>query len=161
MNLRERTRELHHAAERHPIGAAMAAGDVDAQVWADWLGALLVVHTKLDPMLPPACGRVAALLEDLAGSPSARPNRAAQGYAEALADPVGAAYVFTGAHLMGGAVIEKRIAGRLPCAHLRWGDRQAALQAWRPLRECHEREDDARLAFQAVIDIMDEILHGT
>jgi len=40
---------------------------------------------------------------------------------------------------------------------LRWNDRRKSIEDWKPLREKGEATDYAKLAFQAVIDIMDEI----
>jgi heme oxygenase len=161
MPLREATRDLHHAAEQHPIGGAMAAGTISPQAWADWLAALLVVHTAIDPMLPVPCWRTEQLLADLylSNIPEQHHNAAAARYVQTLDDCTGAAYVFTGAHLMGGALIERRINGRLPCAHLRWDDRAAAIRAWSPYRQAASAEPLARQAFAAVIAIMDEIHH--
>jgi len=58
---------------------------------------------------------------------------------------------------MGGAVMEKRIGGRLPCAHLRWDDRRASLDLWRPHREATDISHLARDAFASILDMMDEI----
>lgn len=168
MNLREATKDLHHAAEQHPIGAAMARGDIDGQTWADWLQALFTVHSALDPHLDASMQRIAEIALDLQlmgistyGSLKPRGgNKAAEEFAAKVRGGIGidgAAYVFTGAHLMGGAVIERRIDNRLPCLHLRWNDRRRSIEDWKPLREKGEATDYAKLAFKAVIDIMDEI----
>lgn len=160
--LREATRDLHHRAEQHPIGAAMAAGTIGAQAWADWLGALLVVHAAIDPHVPPACRRVDQLLADVVGGAPLAPrwSVAAASYANSLSAIDGAFYVFTGAHLMGGALIEKLVRDRLPCEHLRWADRKASIGGWSYLREITDPavEQQARDAFAAVLAIMDEVL---
>lgn len=159
--LREATRELHHAAERHPVGAAMAAGTISEAWWMRWLMALLDIHLRLDQSMPPVLRRIAELERDIAAMPGQLPvSAAAWAYAQTLTtEPAlrAAGYVFTGAHLMGGAVTDRALAGRLPCAHLRWEDRRAALDAWRPWREAEGLEDEARRAFAVVLAIMDEI----
>ena len=162
MKLWHATRELHHKAEAHPVGASMSNGTIDAQSWADWLGALLVVHQRIDPHLPVACRRYSELLTDIRDNVPYAPryNRAAREYADSLGDVMGAAYVFTGAHLMGGHLMAQKLGHRLPCAHLRWADRTAALAFLKPLRERDEYAVEAVRAFGAVIAIMDEI-HAT
>ncbi|MBX9697881.1 MAG: hypothetical protein K2X74_00535 [Acetobacteraceae bacterium] len=162
MSLRDATRELHHAAERHPVGAAMAAGTISVRWWLDWCGALRTIHAELDPRLPAVLGRERELDADVAAllPMQPMPSYAAAQFAGGLTAPlavVGAAYVFTGAHLMGGAVTERAVGARLPCAHLRWADRRAALDAWRPWRDAIEAEEAARAAFAAVLAIMDGI----
>lgn len=171
MALRDDTRDLHHACEQHPVGAAMSDGTVDAQTWTDWLGCLATVHAALDPHVPVDLWRWSRLRLDLdemrARGFTPRPNAAAETYAAILRprdlpdfnpDAIRAAtYVFTGAHLMGGAVMEKRLGERLPCAHLRWDDRRASLDLWRPYRECVGISAQARDAFGAILSMMDEI----
>jgi heme oxygenase len=164
MNLREITRPLHHSAEQHPIGAAMANGTISKQDWADWLGALLIVHRKIDPLLPAACGRVSQILSDLEACKPFEPreNLPAISYANSLTSYQGAFYVFTGAHLMGGAVIRKRLVNRLPCEHLAWADRKEAIQSWQHLREATEHAKASKDAFSAILRIMDAIYaHST
>jgi len=86
MTLQADTKDLHHACEAHPVGAAMSRGDVDPQVWADWLGALFVVHETLDRYLPDELRRVDRLALDIeAMKPlSPRLNKAAVRYAAGL-----------------------------------------------------------------------------
>jgi hypothetical protein len=159
VSLRDATRELHHAAEKHVVGASMANGSVLTQWWADWLSSLLVIHAQLDLHLPPALQRVPLLLLDMEAT-DARPrwNYAAVRYAVDM-NPEAAAYVFTGAHLMGGAVMAKRLAGKQSCHHLTWADgHAAAVRLWSPLRERTELAVPAREAFGAIIKIMDEIV---
>ena len=164
MILAQSTKELHHAAEQHVIGGAMGEGTISGPDWLNWLGALLTVHGALDPHMPEALWRVVQIEQDIqAMGDQPLHNQAAEDFAATLTNEtaiVGASYVFTGAHLMGGAVIERRINGRLPCAHLRWADRQEALRAWRPLRERGDAADAARAAFAAVISIMNEMVGG-
>lgn len=162
--LRAATRELHHAAERHRVGAAMADGTIRPDWWADWIGALLVIHRRIDPWMPHVLQRTTALEADLWGLADApRRNEPAEAFVHSLRTTAaldGAGYVFTGAHLMGGAVTDRALAGRLPTAHLRWDDRPAALAAWRPWRDATHCEAEARAAFAAVIAIMDAIVEA-
>lgn len=161
MALRDDTRDLHHACEAHRIGAAMSAGTVSEQAWADWLGCLLIVHSDMDPRLPEPLRRTDRLRRDLDEMNRrgfwARQNHAAVWFVASSVPLEALAYVFTGAHLMGGAVMEKRLGERLPCEHLRWDDRRASLDLWRPYREAEGISDHARDAFAAILAMMDEI----
>ena len=161
MELRNETKDLHHSAERHPIGSAMADGSISERWWVDWIQALLTIHTKLDQHLPSSMHRVKELAQDLAES-SLIPhtNQAAINYVDTLTTTTaieGAAYVFTGAHLMGGAVTDRALNGRLPCNHLRWDNRQQSLSDWKPLRTKIELKEEASRAFSTVLLILDEI----
>jgi hypothetical protein len=161
MELRNETKTLHHSAESHPIGAAMADGTISEQWWIDWIQALLTIHTELDQHLPSSIHRAKELAKDLTESlliPNV--NQSAVAYVATLTNPIaieGAAYVFTGAHLMGGAVTDRALAGRLPCNHLRWADRQQSLADWKPLRTKIELKEEATRAFAAVLSILNEI----
>lgn len=158
--LRELTRPLHHSAEQHVIGSAMADGTVSAERWAAWCAALLPVHAVLDLTLPECLHRTKELVHDLTVLPVAFVSPVALTYAKELdteAALLGAAYVFTGAHLMGGAVIERRVKDRLPCAHLRWGDRRTSIDTWSPLRYRSDLKGHADKAFASIIRIMDDI----
>lgn len=161
MELRNETKDLHHSAERHPIGAAMADGSISERWWVDWIQALLTIHTELDRHVPASMRRVKELAEDLAESSLVpNTNQAAIEYAATLTNPTAieaAAYVFTGAHLMGGAVTDRALNGRLPCNHLRWDDRQQSLADWKPLRTKVELKEEANRAFAAVLAILNEI----
>lgn len=161
MELRNETKDLHHSAERHPIGAAMADGSISERWWVDWIQALLTIHTELDQHVPVSMRRVKELAEDLAESSLVpNTNQAAIAYAATLTNPTaieGAAYVFTGAHLMGGAVTDRALNGRLPCNHLRWDNRQQSLADWKPLRTKIELKEEAGRAFSAVLAILNEI----
>ena len=68
----------------------------------------------------------------------------------------GAAYVLTGAHLMGGEVMRKRLIG-YPTKHLEWGDRKLALKELNILRSREDVVEQARSCFSALLRIMDEI----
>ena len=59
---------------------------------------------------------------------------------------------------MGGQVTRKRIAGRLPSAHLHYGDRKRLVEQWSPYRQMVELTHEAREVFQYLLWIMDEIL---
>jgi hypothetical protein len=161
MELRDETKKLHHAAEKHPIGAAMADGSISERWWVDWIQALLTIHTELDRHVPASMHRVKELAMDLAESSLVpNTNQAAIAYATTLTNPTaieGAAYVFTGAHLMGGAMTDRALAGRLPSNHLRWDDRQQSLADWKPLRTKIELKEEAGRAFAAVLAILNEI----
>jgi heme oxygenase len=161
MELRNETKELHHSAERHPIGAAMADGTISELWWGNWIQALLTIHTELDKHLPESMHRVSQLKLDLAElSFVPRDNQAAKNYVSTLTNTnsiEAAAYVFTGAHLMGGAVTDRALGGRLPSNHLRWSDRQQSLSDWKPLRTKIELKEEAGRAFKTVIAILDEI----
>ena len=160
-NLKEKTKELHHAAEKHPVGQSMAEGNISDRWWANWLGALFVIHSAIDRWLPEAMQRVVQIAEDIAETQlPPNTNFAALDYARSLDTrqrAEGAAYVFTGAHLMGGAITARNIEHRLPVHHLKWADRQDVVRQWSPLRDREDLEAHALEAFQAVINVMDEI----
>ena len=164
MALREDTRDLHHACEAHPVGASMSDGDVDPQTWTDWLGCLATVHAFLDWYVEMELRRIDRLNVDLTAMAARgyqpRANGAALRYAALGLHVEAATYVFTGAHLMGGAVMEKRLGERLPCEHLRWSNRRASLDLWRPYREATGISAPARDAFAAILAMMDEIKEG-
>ena len=161
MTLQSDTKDLHHACEQHPVGAAMSRGDVSEQVWTDWLGCLFVVHSALDYHLPVEMRRHEQLKMDLMVMANRgyqpRPNSAALRYATIGMRVDAATYVFTGAHLMGGAVMAQRIGGRLPTRHLHWYNRRAVLDLWRPYRSLEGVSQQARDAFAAILAMMDEI----
>jgi len=161
MELRESTKDLHHRAEKHPIGASMADGTISEQWWVDWISALLTIHNELDLHVLDSMKRCDELSLDLNCClliPNY--NHAAAEYAKTLSDEYergGAIYVFTGAHLMGGAVTDKALNGRLPCNHLRWTDRKQTLTDWKPYRDKIELKESANRAFDAVHRILEEI----
>lgn len=154
------TRDLHHACEQHVVGAAMAAGTPPPAWYADWLQALHQLHEVVDTTLPPALGRVDRLNADLlAGGLTAHLSPVAAAYAATLTDEpalAGAAYVLTGAHLMGGEVMRRRLDG-FPTSHLEWEDRRDGLAWLKPVRERAEISQQARDCFAALLAIMDEI----
>lgn len=157
----EATRDLHHACEAHPVGAAMASGKPPHAWYARWVKALLQIHERLDPTIAPTVRRCAGLAADLAalGGDAIPESTAAQDYADSLNDELalaGAAYVLTGAHLMGGEIMRRRLEG-YPTQHLVWEDRKAALAALGQLRERIDIVEPARACFAALLAIMDEI----
>ena len=161
MSLKQATKTQHHAAERHPVGAAMADGTISPQWWADWLGALFIIHSAIDPYLPESMRRTRQIAADLAAL-GVQPHlsQAALRYVSNMTDTKrqAATYVFTGAHLMGGAITAKAVGDRLPTEHLQWDNRQVVVQAWKPLRERADLADESRSAFDAVLEICEEIL---
>jgi heme oxygenase len=140
----------------------MAAGDITAQEWADWLGALALIHAALDVHLPACLHRQRELMLDrLATDAISRPSRAALDFAFTLDTEtavMGAAYIFFGAHLRGGAVIRKRLEPKgFPCAHLRFDQAREADEAVKALRDDLSLAPGAVAAFEAILAIMDEI----
>jgi hypothetical protein len=162
--LRLATKELHHAAEAHPVGASMADGTMRPEWWADWLQALHMIHMELDKHIPSSLARASELMEDVE-------EMSRRGFQGAFSEEAnwwvqelqrnryvnGSAYVFTGAHLMGGAITERAIGTKLPCAHLRWNNRAQSLTDWQPFRTYVTEEADARMAFRCVLAILEEI----
>ena len=165
MNLYDATTELHHTAEQHSFGSRMALGELSADEWAGWLHSLLVVHVALDAHLPGCVSRAETLADDyLASGGVVPPAPAARQYASELATAseetvLGAAYIFCGAHLRGGAVIRKRLEPKgIQCDHLRFGDQaREADQFLKSLRERPELAEAAREAFRRVIGIMGDL----
>ena len=163
-SLYDTTRDLHHACEMHLVGGSMSDGTIDKQWWADWLLALYQIHMEIDDdRNEDMLSRVKQLEVDIKGSTvEPRENHVSQELATFIHNSpelrIAARYVITGAHLMGGQVIRKRIAGRLPCAHLHYGNRKALIEEWSPLRQRTDLTDAAREIFQHLLWIMDEVL---
>ena len=163
-SLFDTTRDLHHACEDHLVGGAMADGTISKQWWADWLLVLYQIHCEIDGgPNDDELSRTQELEVDLKASPVySRFNHTANELIEKLRNSerhrTAARYVITGAHLMGGQVTRKRIAGRLPSAHLHYGNRRNLVAEWSPLRERVDLTDEAREIFQYLLWIMDEIL---
>lgn len=139
----------------------MASGKPPRGWYARWVRALLQIHERLDEVLPPVVHRCDGLRADLAalGGDLVPASTSAQAYAETLADELslaGAAYVMTGAHLMGGEIMRRRLEG-YPTQHLVWDDRKAALAVLAEFRERADIVEPARACFQALLTIMDEI----
>ena len=157
------TKELHHACEQHPVGAAMSRGDINEQWWVDWLSALYFIHLAVDPDVPEPLRRTNQVATDIGGCKMfPRPNLAVQRlHRDLLKNPElreGAYYVITGAHLMGGQVMRVTMKGRLPDSHLHIDDRKHWIELWSPLRKREDLVEEARAVFQALLYIMDEIM---
>jgi heme oxygenase len=172
-DLYELTRDVHHAAETHSFMQRMALGRITKQEWTDWLGAMRVIHEVLDPYLPYALQRCGQLLIDQCAMLPFVPRevRSATRFARGLtapADILGAAYIFSGAHLRGGAMMRRTLETvGLPCLHLRVLPEEATgiekqiarlgEDALRAMRVCVGAADGARKAFNAIIAIATEI----
>ncbi|MFU8777648.1 MAG: hypothetical protein ACNA7M_08250 [Roseovarius sp.] len=160
------TRDLHHACEAHPLGQRMVEATIEAQDWCDWLNALRVLHSAIDPHLPPYAQVTGELTLDLVEMlPMVpQPVNAAQAFAGTLQTPErigGAAYVLVGAHRRGGRVTEKRFreAGRkLPMRHVRFFAPDPAEALVKSLRDMGQLASAASATFQCLLDVMDEIV---
>ena len=155
------TRDLHHACEQHPVGGVMAVGKPPLIWYRAWLQVLLQLHEVVDKYLPSTVHRVDRIKADIATlGIDIQPIKTADIYASTLTNStaiVGAAYVLTGAHLMGGEIMRRRLEG-FPTEHLLWDSRPEALKCLTVLRESPEVIQPARDCFQALLDSMDEIL---
>jgi len=155
------TRDLHHACEQHPVGGVMAIGKPPAIWYRAWLQVLLQLHEVVDQHLPSTVHRVQRIKTDIATlNIEVTSIKAAENYANTLTNStaiVGAAYVLTGAHLMGGEIMRRRLEG-FPTEHLSWDSRPEALKCLTQLRESPGVIQPARDCFKALLDSMDEIL---
>ena len=168
--LHEATRDLHHACEAHPVGAAMAAGNPPIKWYGAWVNALSAIHEVTDLFVPDYVDRRPGLRADLAAlnvDPRSAPAAADRYANDLLFAPLfspmfvpqaieGALYVLIGAHLFGGEIMRRRL-GDLPTQHLLWQDRQAAVAWFKPLREREELVEQARRCFGVLLATMDEI----
>lgn len=156
----EATRDLHHACEAHPVGAAMASGTPPIQWYADWLSALYTIHWTVDQHLPEIIRRSEQIQNDLTNTNCpVKIIKSANKYVNTLnteKDIAGAAYVLTGAHLMGGEIMRRRLTG-YPTSHLEWDDRKGALAELMKFRDRPEIAEEAKNCFHALLKIMDEI----
>ena len=153
------TRDLHHACEEHPVGSAMASGSPPWQWYSDWLQALLDIHSVIDEYSSSEVRRVEKLEEDLSNAFSPRELTVAKNYANNLKteqDIAGATYVLLGAHLMGGAIMRKRLTV-YPTKHLEWDDRKTALKELQKIKERTDIVEEARNCFSTILDVMTEI----
>jgi hypothetical protein len=156
----EATRDLHHACEAHPVGAAMSSGKPPMEWYANWLSALYTIHWEVDKHIPSILHRAERIQKDLTDT-NVPVNiiREANKYANSLITEksiVGTAYVLTGAHLMGGEIMRRRLIG-YPTSHLEWDDRKAAIAELMKFREREDVSDEARNCFYALLKVMDEI----
>ena len=146
------------------MGAAMASGKPPMDWYSDWLHAIHHIHHKIDPTLPAVLHRAGRLEDDItAVGLISTPVPAAYAYTKSLDTDnklAGAAYVLTGAHLMGGEIMRRRLEG-YPTAHLEWDDRKSALEGLRAYRVRSELAAEARGCFTALLCIMDEIRDRT
>jgi len=156
----EETRELHHACERHRVGGAMATGKPPRIWYSAWLVALNQIHSIVDPHMPDVLGRTDRLVEDINNTYIDLPLiEAAKVYTLTLTDEkriAGAAYVLTGAHLMGGEIMRRRLEG-FPTKHLEWDDRKEAIAILQQYRTRDDIGEEAKDCFKALLTIMDEI----
>lgn len=156
----EETRELHHACERHTVGGAMATGKPPAIWYAAWLVALNQLHSIVDPHMPDILNRTDRLIDDINSMQYELPKLiAAQVYTLTLTNEkriAGAAYVLTGAHLMGGEIMRRRLEG-FPTKHLEWEDRKEAIAILQQYRMRDDIGEEAKDCFRALLTIMDEI----
>lgn len=158
----ESTRDLHHACEAHAVGGAMATGNPPRIWYKAWLMALYQIHSAVDPSVPKCIGRTMRIFKDLQGmdnEPEVKLFKSAADYVASLDNEksiAGAAYVLTGAHLMGGEIMRRRLEG-FPTLHLEWDDRKEALAVLQTLRTRDDITVEARDCFQALLNVMDEI----
>ena len=156
----EETRELHHACEQHRVGGAMATGKPPLLWYAAWLVAIHQIHAIVDTHIPAVLNRTDRLLEDIAATGYKLPSSdAANTYIDSLIDEKrisGAAYVLTGAHLMGGEIMRRRLIG-FPTKHLEWDDRKEAISILQQYRTRSDISEEAKDCFRALLAIMDEI----
>lgn len=156
----ETTRDLHHACEQHDVGGAMATGKPPRIWYIAWLRALFQIHNIIDTKAPKEIRRSYEILNDMSRMETMVGElKAANDYIKTLnTDKAidGAIYVLTGAHLMGGEIMRRRLDG-FPTNHLEWTDRKASLAALQKYRTRDDLTDEARNCFQALLNIMDEI----
>lgn len=156
----EETRELHHACEQHSVGGAMATGNPPRIWYAAWLVALHQIHSIIDSHMPDCLNRTDRLIEDINAMGSEIPKlEAAKVYTLSLQNEkriAGAAYVLTGAHLMGGEIMRRRLVG-FPTKHLEWNDRKEAISVLQEYRTRDDIGEEAKDCFRALLSVMDEI----
>jgi heme oxygenase len=155
----EATRDLHHACEEHPVGAAMSSGKPPMIWYAAWVKALLQIHSFVDPHAPKCIQRTERLMQDVNDTGNSDEIAAANDYIRTLDSSnalSGALYVLTGAHLMGGEIMRRRLEG-YPTSHLEWEDRKEALAELQLLRTRGDLGQEARECFVALLSVMDEI----
>ena len=156
----EETRELHHACEQHAVGGAMATGKPPHIWYAAWLVALLQIHSIIDEHMPNCLNRTDRLINDINSMQMELPKlEAAIVYTRSLTNEkriAGAAYVLTGAHLMGGEIMRRRLEG-FPTKHLEWDDRKEAIAILQQYRTRDDIGEEAKDCFRALLSVMDEI----
>jgi hypothetical protein len=121
-----------------------------------------VVGSAVDPSVPKCIGRTMRIFKDLQGmdnEPEVKLFKSAADYVASLDNEksiAGAAYVLTGAHLMGGEIMRRRLEG-FPTFHLEWDDRKEAIAVLQTYRTRDDITEEARACFQALLNVMDEI----
>jgi len=161
----EATRDLHHACEEHVIGNSMSTGRPPKIWYKAWIQALYQIHSAIDPHVDDTIKRVTQLELDLAtlSEETVAPLTAATNYVATLDNELsidGAAYVLTGAHLMGGEIMRRRFEGQedgYPTNHLTWEDRPTAIAVLQTYRTREDISEQARECFQALLNVMNEI----
>ena len=158
------TKDLHYACEQHDVGQAMASGSPSKTWYAKWLRSLYQIHSIIDQSQSESIRRTDLLLADLSEiGIKADDLIAAKEYCETLTTEkaiAGAAYVLTGAHLMGGEILRRRLHENYPTKHLEWEDRKQSLVVLSELRARTDINEEARNCFQALLNVMDEIAYG-
>lgn len=168
MNLYDATKEVHHGAQETPFGKRMSEGSLSRQEWLDWMNANAIIHSVLDPTMPPCAKRLHTLSQDIWAMLPLQPRTLVvpRQVVEKLARTEntafigGLVYVLTGANYRGGAVIRKTLEPLgFPCRHLRFEREDAIrLEEWlRELREMEQLAQGAQEAFEFMTAIMTEI----
>lgn len=157
----EYTRDLHHACEDHVIGKAMSTGNPPKIWYTAWLMALYQIHAALDPYCEDGIiTRSKEIMQDFIDmNMEVYPLSAAYQYVSQLDNLnkiEGALYVLTGAHLMGGEIMRRRLED-FPTKHLEWEDRKKAIAILQQYRTRADIGEEARECFYALLKIMDEI----
>ena len=156
----DNTREWHHKCESHPVGAAMASGSPPMDWYAGWLMGLYFIHTKVDPHMPACARRTDLLIQDIieTGAEVKVPMSAFKWFSTESDEYElgGFAYVLTGAHLMGGEIMRRRLQG-YPTRHLLWEDRKESLGYLVSLRDREEYTVGALQCFELLYQVMEEI----
>lgn len=160
-SLRELVQSHHQLAENNELSRKMASGTICPKWWADWVAALLTIHQSFDHCVPAPLTRVHELAWDVCHSELPIPTLAAAELAQKIQqDPLlqqAAGYVFTGAHLMGGAIIKKNLSTDLSSRHLEWEDRATAIELWRPWRTKVELAPQAIYCFEQIALVCEQI----
>lgn len=156
----EYTRDLHHACEAHDVGGAMSTGEPPRIWYVAWLMALYQIHSAIDHQCDEMIQRAKEVMQDFVSmNTEMYALDAAYEYVNQLDDQKkidGAIYVLTGAHLMGGEIMRRRLEG-FPTKHLEWTDRKKAIAILQEYRTRDDIGEEARACFSALLKIMDEI----
>ena len=157
----EYTRDLHHACEAHDVGGAMSTGKPPRIWYTAWLMALYQIHAAIDASCTdPVITRAKEVMQDFVSmNTEMYALQAAYDYVAQLDNQKkidGAIYVLTGAHLMGGEIMRRRLEG-FPTKHLEWTDRKKAIAILQNYRTRDDIGEEARDCFKALLNIMDEI----